>query len=116
MSLSTRWKLVALCLSLLTLCALTLAQAGWSFAAIARVGLGVGSVVGLAWWSTRSGSPASFKAAPRLVVVQRVGLSARTGLALVEVDGRPFVVVHGDGFARLRPAPRRVPLPKAVTP
>ncbi len=115
MSDSIRRKVIAVSVALLALCALALVQAGWSFAALARVLLGAGSVLGLAWWGLRSSQPAGFRAAPRLVVLQRVGLSARTGLALIEVDGRPFVVVHGDGFARLRPAPRRVPLPKAVT-
>jgi hypothetical protein len=32
-------------------------------------------------------------------------------VALVEVDGRPYLVVHGEGFARVRPVPRRVALP-----
>lgn len=83
---------------------------GASASTVARVVLGVAAIVGLAVWfvKARGGlQPGSkFKAAPRLNVVQRVGLSQRTGLALVEVDGKPYLVVHGDGFARIRPARR----------
>ena len=51
--------------------------------------------------------PSKFKAAPRLHVVQRVGLSqTNTELALIEVDGKPYLVVHGDGFAQMQPRPR----------
>ena len=81
---------------------------GASAATLARVVLGLAALGGLAAWfiRARGGLPSKFKSAPRLNVVQRVGLSQRTGLALVEVDGKPYLVVHGDGFARIRPARR----------
>jgi flagellar biogenesis protein FliO len=66
-------------------------------------------VAGIAAWfiKARGGlSVSKFKATPRLQVIQRVGLSQRTGMALVEIDGRAYVVVHGDGFAKLTPARR----------
>src|SRR5258708_32834913 len=34
-------------------------------------------------------------------IVSRVGLSQRAALALVEVDGRSFLIVHGEGYARV---------------
>ncbi len=122
MNLSIRQKLVLGCGLLATFPVIVAAQAGWSAASIARLLLGTVAVGGLAWWVVRARGlevGSAFKQAPRLVVLQRVGLSPRNGLALVEVDGRPFIVVHGDGFARIRPAPRRVrvTLPKSgVTP
>jgi hypothetical protein len=114
MTLSPRQKLFAAGVLLALLTLVGAVQGSWSAASVARLVLGLSAVAGLAvWvWRARGGAgPASrFKAAPRLVVVQRVGLSQRNGLALIEVDGRPFIVVHGDGFARVRPAPRRVRL------
>jgi flagellar biogenesis protein FliO len=81
---------------------------GASAATLARVVLGLAALGGLGAWflRARGGLPSKFKSAPRLNVVQRVGLSQRTGLALIEVDGKPYLVVHGDGFARIRPARR----------
>jgi flagellar protein FliO/FliZ len=81
---------------------------GASAATLARVVLGLAALGGLSAWfiRARGGSPSKFKTAPRLNVVQRVGISQRTGLALIEVDGKPYLVVHGDGFARIRPARR----------
>ena len=81
---------------------------GASAATLARVVLGLAALGGLTAWfiRARGGLPSKFKSAPRLNVVQRVGLSQRTGLALIEVDGKPYLVVHGDGFARIRPARR----------
>jgi hypothetical protein len=91
------------------------ARGGWSAAGFARVTLGLAAAAGLALWYLRARGardPAgSFVAAPRLAVIQRAGLSPRTGVALVEVDGRPYLVVHGEGFARVRQVPRRVALP-----
>lgn len=107
MHLTPRLKIV-IALSSLGLLGLLTALRGADLATIARVLLGLTAVVGLVvwFWRARSGTAVTFRSTPRLVVVQRVGLSPRSGLALVEVDGRPFIVVHGDGFARLRPAPR----------
>ena len=114
MTLSPRQKLCAAGVLLALLALVGALQGSWSAASVARLVLGLVALAGLALWAwrARGGGPrtSKFKAAPRLVVVQRVGLSQRNGLALIEVDGRPFIVVHGDGFARLRPAPRRVRL------
>jgi len=114
MTLSPRNKLFAAAALLCVLPLAALAQ-GASPAVAARVVLGLCAAGGLAFWFVRAKGalPVSrFKRAPRLSVVQRVGLSARSGLALVEVDGRPFLIVHGDGFARIRPTAR----PKVVAP
>jgi hypothetical protein len=37
----------------------------------------------------------------RLKVVSRAGLSQRCGIALVEADGRSFLVAFGDSFAEI---------------
>ena len=98
---------------------------GASPGAAARLLLGLVAFGGAAAWFVRARSgqrTSKFKATPRLNVVQRVGLSQRAGLALIEVDGKPYLVVHGDGFARIRPArlPSRVTLrpsaPEQVSP
>jgi flagellar protein FliO/FliZ len=109
MTLSVRQKLF--CAAGLALTApLVAAMQGASASNVARVVLGLAAVAGIALWfiKARGGLQlgSKFKSAPRLNVVQRVGLSQRTGLALVEVDGKPYLVVHGDGFARIRPARR----------
>jgi hypothetical protein len=70
----------------------------------ARIILGIAACTGLgflAWRNRRALRRARFGEAPRLAVVHRVGLSQRSGLTLVEVDGRPYLIVHGDGFARV---------------
>ena len=77
---------------------------GVSATAVARAVLAVAAVGGIGWWIARAqkSSPAKkFQMAPRLSVVSRAGLSQRTGLARVEVDGRSFLVVHGDGYAEI---------------
>jgi len=119
MTLSPRHKLVAASAMLLMLPAVALLQ-GASAASAARVVLGFAAVAGLVAWfvKAKGGLPLSrFKSAARLSVVQRVGLSARSGVALVEVDGRPYLIVHGDGFARIRPTARpRVVAPRTDVP
>jgi flagellar biogenesis protein FliO len=98
------------CLLLVSLLAAAQA-AGLGAVQGARVVLTLGAVAGLAWWLLRQkGARTPFKSTPRLAVVQRAGLSQRNGLALVEVDGRPFIIVHGEGFAHVRAVPRRVRL------
>lgn len=93
---------------LLALLATLLAAAqGASPATAARWLLGIAALGGIAVWFSRARgglSASKLKAAARLSIVQRVGLSQRTSLALIEVDGHPYLVVHGDGFARIRPA------------
>jgi flagellar protein FliO/FliZ len=75
-------------------------------AAIARVLLAVACLGGIAWWFLRRRSFAEeLAAAPRLRVLSRAGLSQRCGMALVQADGRNYLVVFGDGFAELKEAP-----------
>lgn len=106
-----RQKLVGASLLALTV-PLVASLNGASSATAARVVIAVLALGGLAFWFVRARgglgalAGSKFKSAPRLNVVQRVGLSQRTGLALIEVDGKPYLVVHGDGFARIRPARR----------
>jgi flagellar protein FliO/FliZ len=115
MTLSPRHKLIGAALLALVAPLIAAAQ-GASAATAARVLLGLTAAGGIAFWFIRArgglGSSSKFKAAPRLNVVQRVGLSQRTGLALIEIDGKPYLVVHGDGFAKVSPTrrPARVAL------
>lgn len=112
-TLTPRHKLVLASALLLVLLTAAVMQ-GMSATTAARAALGLAAAAGIAFWFIRARAlPTSrFKSAPRLSVVQRVGLSARSALALVEVDGRPYLIVHGDGFARIRPTARpRVALP-----
>ncbi len=114
MNLSPRNKLIGAALLALT-APLIAATQGASPATAARILLGLAAVGGIVAWfvHARGGLTTSkFKTAPRLNVVQRAGLSQRTGLALIEVDGKPYLVVHGDGFAKITPTrrPARVAL------
>ena len=114
---SPRQKLTG-AVALALIAPLIAAAQGASAATAARVLLGLAAAGGLVAWfiHARGGLGTSkFKSAPRLNVVQRVGLSQRTGVALIEVDGKPYLVVHGDGFAKITPArrPARV-APRAV--
>lgn len=71
----------------------------------ARIIVGALAVAGLATWVLKQkGLPLTgrFAQTPRLQVVQKIGLSARAGVALIEVDGRSFLIVHGDGAPRIR--------------
>ena len=61
------------------------------------VGLGAG-------FMRRGRDGAGFTLAERMRVVSRAGLSPRCGLALVEVDGRSYLVAFGEGFARIQHA------------
>jgi len=84
--------------------------AGMSPAAAARWVLGAAVVAVLGWWIRRRGAAGvGAPAAPRLSVVSRAGLSQRCGLALVEVDGRSYLVAFGDAFAEIRETPESRP-------
>jgi flagellar protein FliO/FliZ len=72
----------------------------------ARWILGAAALVGMAIWWRRAKASATAAPAPRLRVLSRTGLSQRCSLALVEADGRNFLVAFGDGFAELLEAPR----------
>jgi flagellar protein FliO/FliZ len=107
MTTSIKVKLLAASLLVLLLAAFS-HRSGASAAVIARVVLGLAAVGGLVlWWirARRSGARASgagaFQLPPRLRIAARAGLSARTGLALVDADGRRYLVAYGDGFAQL---------------
>jgi hypothetical protein len=106
-SLSPRRRLLlasGLLLGLATLAPL----GGLSTAGAARWILGVGALAGISWWLwRRDGASPRFTLPERLKVVSRAGLSQRCGIALVEADGRTFLVAFGDSFAEIRPAPRR---------
>jgi len=84
---------------------------GMSATSLARGLLGAIALAGLGWWLMRQGRAESrFTRTERLRVVSRTGLSQRCGLALVEVEGRRYLVAFGDSFAELQPvrAPKRV--------
>lgn len=87
------------------LLALAAAVSSGSLTSGARIIVGSLAVAGLATWVLKQkGLPLTgrFAQTPRLQVVQKIGLSARAGVALIEVDGRSFLVVHGDGAPRIR--------------
>lgn len=114
---SPRNKLLAATAILLVLAVLAPIK-GINAATAARVVLGIAAVGGMLWWflKQKKQDPASFSMLPQLKVLSRAGLSQRCGLALVEADGRNYLVVYGDGFAEVteaasarkpRPATRR---------
>ncbi len=83
---------------------------GMSSVSAARWVLGAVALAALGWWLHRRGSVVPGTAVePRLNVVSRAGLSQRCGLALVEVDGRSYLVAFGDAFAEIRETPSRGP-------
>jgi flagellar protein FliO/FliZ len=94
----------------IVLLALLAPSQGASASSIARVLLGACAVAGLGAWFLRArarsatGPAAAFAPAARLRVLSRTGLSQRCGMALVEADGRNYLVVFGDGFAELQEA------------
>ncbi|HVE84732.1 MAG TPA: flagellar biosynthetic protein FliO [Myxococcales bacterium] len=103
MSPSIKVKLLAASLLVLLLAALA-QRTGAGAAAVARAALGLAAAGGLALWMVRArrgGATGRFQLPPRLSVAARAGLSARCGVALVEADGRRFLVAYGDGFAQL---------------
>ena len=114
--LSPKHKLIAAAVALAAL-PLVAASQGLSAAGAARIVLGLVAAAGIGWWflRNRAVAGAKFRLPPRLNVVQRVGLSQRTGLALVEVDGQALLVVHGDGFARIQRV-RKPVQPRVVSP
>ena len=71
--------------------------ARWLLGAIVLGGLGW-------WWSRRRPRGHGFVFPERLQIISRTGLSQRCGIALVEADGRSFLVAYGDSFAEIRGA------------
>ena len=108
-SLSPRKRL--LIASGLLLCLMALAPlGGGSASGAARWSLGAMALASLGWWMWRRGTTGQqFTLPERLKVVSRAGLSQRCGIALVEADGRSFLVAFGDSFAEIHdtPAPRQ---------
>jgi flagellar biogenesis protein FliO len=103
-ALSPRQKLLAAGV-MSGLLALAAAFSSGSITSGARIIIGALAVAGLATWVLKQkGLPLTgrFAQTPRLQVIQKIGLSARAGVALIEVDGRSFLVVHGDGVPRIR--------------
>jgi flagellar protein FliO/FliZ len=103
-TLSPRQKLLAAGV-MSGLLALAAAFSSGSLTSGARIIIGALAVAGIATWVLKQKGlplPGRFAQTPRLQVVQKVGLSARSGVALIEVDGRSFLVVHGDGGTRIR--------------
>lgn len=103
-SLTPRNKLIAIgaCAAALALAA---ALSSGSFTTGARIVLGAAALAGLAIWALKQKGlalPGRFATTPRMQVVQKIGLSARSGVALIDVDGRSFLIVHGDGGTRIR--------------
>ncbi|WP_241757994.1 flagellar biosynthetic protein FliO [Myxococcus landrumensis] len=77
---------------------------GVSMVATARWLLVVGALCGLGWWWFRRGATTPREVrAERMRVISREGLSPRCGIALVEVEGRGFLVAFGDAFAEVHP-------------
>ncbi len=108
-ALSPRQKLLAAGV-MSGLLALAAAFSSGSITSGARIIIGALAVAGLATWVLKQkGLPLTgrFAQTPRLQVIQKIGLSARAGVALIEVDGRSFLVVHGDGVPRIRPVSSR---------
>ncbi len=89
--------------ALLGLATLALVAAASGPKLASQLALGVGAIAAGVVLATRRPTKRPFTLAERLSVVQRVGLSPRTGAALLEVDGQRFLVVHGDGFATVHP-------------
>ena len=102
---SPRNKILAVCGLLLALSLAAIAK-GLDPVSLARWALGATAVAGLGFWVWKV-RPAHgrFALPARLHVVSRAGLAPRCGVALVEADGRTFLVVHGDGYAEVCEAP-----------
>ncbi len=106
--LSPKQKLIAASVTLAALLAAA-PGAGLNAATAARLLLVAVAAAGLGVWYWRRSPtvPRGPAAAPRLRVIARAGLSARCSVALLEADGRTFLLAYGDGFAELRPAKAR---------
>lgn len=102
---SPRNKIVAVSALLLTLSLVAVAK-GLDAVAIARWVLAAAAAAGLLYWYWKVRPARGHFALPaRLHVVSRAGLAQRCQVALVEADGRTFLVVHGEGYAEVCEAP-----------
>lgn len=113
-SFSPRGRLLlasALLLGLATLAPL----GGLSLVSTSRLLVGSMALAGLSWVLLRKGGAAGSGDAAEpepLSIVSRTGLSQRCGLALVEADGRRYLVAYGDTFAEIHET-RAVAVPPA---
>ena len=108
---------VALLVGLATLAPL----GGLSWVGTSRLLVGAMALAGLGWVLSRQGSGTRDARAPRvepLSIVSRTGLSQRCGLALVQVEGRHYLVAYGDTFAEIHEArdPEVAPVSKPSLP
>jgi flagellar protein FliO/FliZ len=101
---SPKHKLIAASVLLIALVVLAGLQ-GLPMVSASRWLLGAAAVAGLAIWMWRTRGTGLAAPPSRLHVLSRAGLSQRCGLALVEADGRTFLVAYGDGFAEMLEAP-----------
>lgn len=98
---SPKGKLLLAALLLISLSAAA-SLGGMSAASTSRWALGAVAVGASLWWTTRSRTTGAGQVAQaRLSVIGRAGLSQRCGVALVEADGRAYLVVHGEGYAEV---------------
>jgi flagellar protein FliO/FliZ len=98
-----RTKLLA-ATGLLVLLALAAPRGGVSAAALARTLLGLAALAAVAWWMSRARAHGpAFRIEEPLQVLSRRGLSPRCAVALVEAEGRRFLVTYGEGFAQVQP-------------
>ena len=115
-SFSPRGRLLfasALLLGLATLAPL----GGLSLVGTSRLLIGAMALAGLGWVLLRKGGMAGSAdaAAPApLSIVSRTGLSQRCGLALIEADGRRYLVAYGDTFAEIHETRAMAVLPGAT--
>jgi flagellar protein FliO/FliZ len=104
---SPRTKLLAAS-GLVLLLALLAPSGGLSAAGVARLLLALGALAAAGGWIAR-GRPrrAAFRIEEPLQVLSRRGLSPRCAVALVEAEGRRYLVTFGDSFAQVQPMRRR---------
>lgn len=99
-ALAPRQKVMLLVAAVIALLASLAATSSTTTAA--RVALGALAVGGLGFWFVQQRRAPRFASTRRLQLVQKIGLSPRAGVALVDVDGRSFLIVHGEGGTRIR--------------
>ena len=91
-------------MSMLALVALVLLGAAQSLGLVVTARLllafSVVAVLVFLWRSKRLAS--GRESTPRLSVVSRVGLAPRCQASLLEIDGRTYLVVSGDGYAQIQ--------------
>ena len=103
-----RTKLLAAA-TLVLLLALLAPRGGLSLVGLARGALALLLLGGAGWWLLRGrASRPTFRLREPLQVLSRQGLSPRCSVALLDADGRRFLVAYGEGFAQVQAVvPRR---------